>query len=210
MITALTCLLMSAQPVWEEAARENGITVLARDFPGSEVREMKAVGLIDGSPDEVWKVIRDYPSFTTTMPYTVDARVLDREDGDRVVYFYSRLDLPLVANRDYVIKLVDESDWQEGKGYLKVRWTRADAPLGDKRHVPEKADVVRVQENEGFWRLEPRENGKKTWATYYLHTDPGGSVPKWICNRVNSTAVPSVFEAIRKVVAGARAKGRPE
>jgi hypothetical protein len=46
-----------------------------------------------------------------------------------------------------------------------------------------------------------REGGQKTEATYYVYTDPGGSIPKWIANKANSTAVPDVFKAIRKTTA---------
>ncbi|MBK7860264.1 MAG: hypothetical protein IPJ65_16950 [Archangiaceae bacterium] len=194
------------QAPWEEAAKDNGITIYTREVSGSEVREMKAIGTIDAKPQEVWKAIRDYPNYTKTMPYTSEAKILGREDGDKVLYLYSRLALPLVDNRDYVIKLTDDSDWKEGAGYLKVSWTNFDAPKGDPKFVDPVSGVVRVPVNDGFWKLEPRENGNKTWATYYVHTDPGGSVPKWIANKANSTAVPNVFAAIRKVVADDRAK----
>ena len=200
--------LLSAEPSkevpWEEAAQDNGITIYSRQMPGSEVREMKAIGLIDAKPQEVWKVLRDLPNYTKTMPYTVEAKVLANEDGDKVNYFYSRLDLPLVSSRDYVIKLVDESDWKDGAGFLKVSWSKFDAPKGDPRSVPPKDGIVRTPLNNGFWKLEPKENGNKTWATYYVHTDPGGSVPKFIANRANSTAVPNVFSSIRKAVAAQR------
>ena len=194
------------QTPWEEAAKDNGITIYARDFPGSEVREMKAIGTIDAKPQEVWAAIRDYPNYTKSMPYTVEAKTLAKEDGDKVIYFYSRLSLPMVDNRDYIIKILDESDWKDGAGYLKVSWTRVDPPKGDPKFVELKDGVVRTPINDGFWKLEPRDNGNKTWATYYLHTDPGGSVPKWIANKANGTAVPSVFAAIRKTVADERAK----
>lgn len=191
---------------WEEVTKDNGITIYTRDFEGSEVREMKAIGTIDAKPQEVWKAIRDYPNYTKTMPYTTEAKILAQEDGDKTIYFYSKLDLPMVDNRDYVIKVVDESDWKEGAGFLKVSWTKHEAPKGDPKNVQPKDGVVRVPINDGFWKLEPRDNGTKTWATYYIHTDPGGSVPKFIANKANSTAVPNVFAAIRKVVADDRAK----
>src|SRR5262245_16393062 len=91
-------------PPWEEAAKDNGITIYSRELPGSEVREMKAIGTIDAKPQEVWKALRDYPAYTKTMPYTVEAKVVGQEEGDKVIYFYSRLALPLVDNRDYLIK----------------------------------------------------------------------------------------------------------
>jgi len=197
-------------PPWEEAAKDNGITIYSREIPGSEVREMKAIGLIDAKPHEVWKALRDYPNYTKTMPYTTEAKVMGQEDGDKVIYFYSRLDLPLVDNRDYLIRITDDSDWKDGAGYLKVSWANFDAKKGDPRYVEPKEGVVRTPLNDGFWKLEPRDGGNKTWATYYVHTDPGGSVPKWIANKANSTAVPNVFAAIRKVVADDRAKAAAE
>jgi hypothetical protein len=58
--------------------------------------------------------------------------------------------------------------------------------------------VVRVKLNNGYWLLEPREEGKKTFVTYYLYTDPGGSLPKWIADKANKTSVPDVLRAVRK------------
>ena len=52
--------------------------------------------------------------------------------------------------------------------------------------------------NEGSWTLEALDGGRRTRATYYLYTDPGGSIPKWIANKANTMALPDLFEAIRK------------
>src|SRR5438132_1202630 len=173
LMTAIHVVAMllagSGEAAWEEAAKDNGITIYSREVPGSEVREMKAIGLIDAKPQEVWKAIRDYPAYTRTMPYTLEAKVLGREDGERVTYFYSRLDLPLVDNRDYVLKILDESKWDDGKGYLKVSWTTYEAPQGDVKHISPVEGVVRLKVNDGYWVLEPREGGSKTFATYYVH-----------------------------------------
>jgi hypothetical protein len=51
---------------------------------------------------------------------------------------------------------------------------------------------------DGSWLLEPLENGAKTKATYLLFTDPGGSLPTWVSNKVNFSTIPDVFEALRK------------
>lgn len=191
---AVLALSAQAEPGWEIAAKEDGVTVMSREKPGSPVREMKAVGLIDGSPQEVWAVVRDYPNYTTLMPYTAEAKVLSVEEGGKITLFYSLLNLPLVDKRDYVIRLLDESDWKDGKGFLKVTWkAEAGGPA-------ERDGVVRVKVNDGSWLLEPREDGKKTFVTYYIYTDPGGAIPKWIANKANGTAVPNVFLAIRKAV----------
>ena len=196
LLPLLPLLVLLADPSeagWEQAAQTDGVTVYSRARPGSSISEMKAVGLISAAPQEVWKAIRDYPRYKDSMPYTEESRVLSSEREGKVILFYSVVNAPLVDRRDYIIRIVDESDWQDGKGYLKASWTSA-----ADRGPPERKDLVRVKVNDGYWKLEPRESGLKTLATYYVYTDPGGAIPKWVANRGNGTAVPNVFKAIRK------------
>ncbi|HZN95680.1 MAG TPA: START domain-containing protein [Myxococcales bacterium] len=180
-------------PGWTKAAETDGITVFTRDKPGSEVKELKALGTIDSPAEAVWKVIRDYAKYKERMPYTEVAEVVATEEGGKVTWFYSRIAAPFVAKRDYTLKIIDESDWKDGKGFLKSSWVMAP----DKGPAPMK-DVVRLKTNDGFWLLEPKDGGKRTFVTYYLFTDPGGSIPKFLVNSANSSAVPDVFRAIRK------------
>ena len=193
---ALTLVVLASDPAaevgWEVAKKMDGLTVYARDRQGSSVREMRAVGVIDAPPEKVWKALRAYDRYALDMPYTEEARVIAREDGDRITWLYTVINAPMVDRRDYVIRLVDETKWKDGKGYLRVTWK----PANDKA-PPLPESIVRVQVNEGYWHLEPVEGGK-TKATYYVYTDPGGSLPRWVANRANSTAVPDVFEHVRK------------
>lgn len=203
ILPAVAIMVLAADPGgtgWEQAAKDDGVTIYSREKKDSSVREMKAVGVIDAPPMDVWKAIRDYPNYKKTMPYTEESKVLategdNAERGAKVTYFYSVVNAPMVDRRDYVIRLVDESNWQDGKGFLKVTWTTA-----ERKDAPVKEDYVRVKINDGMWLLEPREDGKKTFATYYVYTDPGGSIPNFIANKANSTAVPNVFKAIKDTV----------
>jgi START domain len=195
-------ILTADAPRWELVADPEGVKVYRRDHEGSDVKEMKAMGLMDASPKEVWDVVRDLENYPTQMPYTAEAKVLSRTDGDKDILFYSRLNTPLVSERDYIIALKDES--VEAKGTYKVSWSVA--PPEKDSLMPEKKDVVRVRLNDGYWLLEPREGGKKTFATYYLYTAPGGSIPTFIINKANGMAVPKVFEAIKKTVLEKRKK----
>ncbi|MBX5482588.1 MAG: SRPBCC family protein [Myxococcaceae bacterium] len=197
MLTALAMMVVLADPPandgWEVAAQEDNLTVYARERKDTSVREMKAVGVIDAPPEKVWKALRDYENYSKTMPYTQVSKIVAREGGDKVIWFYSVVNTPIVARRDYCIKLTDVSKWDNGKGYLKVVWTAS-----NDKAPPKPDDVVRVTVNDGYWLLEPVDGGKKTKATYYVFTDPGGSLPKWLVNKANSSAVPDVFEATRK------------
>ena len=203
-LLALPLLLLAAdEPSWSLANEDEGIKIYRRQKEGETVAQMKAMGIIDATPHEIWKAIRDYQSYDKTMPYTEDSKLLGSENDGKTIWFYSVVNAPLVDRRDYVILIKDESDWKDGAGFLKVTWT---AWSEKEKNVPEREGYVRVKINDGFWTLEPRENGKKTFATYFVYTDPGGSIPKFIANKANSTAVPNVFKAIKKVVAADRAR----
>jgi len=204
-LALLHLMLLGAEPRWELAAEPSGLKVYRRDKEGTDVKEMKAIGLIDATPKEVWDVVRDLENYPKQMPYTAEVKVLSRTEADKEIWFYSRLNTPLVAPRDYVIILKDESELKEdGKGFYKVSWTAAPPEKSDAL-VPEKKDVVRVRVNDGYWLLEPRDEGKKTFATYYVYTAPGGSIPTFIINSANGMAVPTVFDAIKKTVVDKRA-----
>lgn len=190
----LLALLAGAEEAsWQKVSHADGVVVLARQQPGSPVAEMKALGEIDAPPHEVLRVLRDYPNYKKFMPHTEESRVLATSEGGRVVDFYSVVTAPVVDKRDYAVRTRDESDWREGQGYLKVTWRELEEGV-----PPVPPGVVRVKRNEGYWVLEPREGGKKTFATYYLHTDPGGALPGWVINMANRNSVPEVFKTLRR------------
>jgi hypothetical protein len=200
ILQALSLVALLAEPTdgpgWKQVTRTDGITVFERENQRAPVPEVKAIGLIEAPPPEVWKVITDYDNYKTTMPYTAESKILSKDGKDTT--FYSVIDAPLVSKRDYVIKLTDESDWKEGKGYFKLIWTNTDQGPGPKD------GLVRVKLNDGFWKLEPRENGAKTFVTYYNFTDPGGSIPGFVKNQATKSAVPDVIKHVRKAVAAAK------
>lgn len=205
----LSCVVMMAavvtgagEPKWEQSGKKDGITIFSRAREGSDVLEMKAIGLIDGSPQEVFDVLWAWDQYDKVMPYTQESKVLRTENDGKVTVFYSVVNAPLVSKRDYVIRVTNASDWKDGKGFMKSEWTAITDPK-----VPERDGYVRTKINDGWWLLEPRDDGKKTFATYWVYTDPGGSIPKFIVNKANSGAVPDVFLAIRKAVAEKHAKG---
>ncbi len=202
-LALVSMVLCADAPRWELAAEPEGVKVYRRQVEGSEVREMRAIGLIKATPKEVFDVIQDLENYPKQMPYTAEAKVLSKSTDGKEVNFYSRLNTPMVAERDYIILIKDESDWKEGKGFYKISWTAA-AKEQDSL-MPEKKDVVRVRTNNGYWLLEPREDGKTTFATYYVYTVPGGSIPVFIINQANGMAVPKVFDAIKKTVSDKRA-----
>lgn len=196
---ALPLLLLAApsadlgkEPAWEVSATSKGVAVMHRERPGSALKEMKAVGEVDAPARAVFRLLNDYARYREMMPYTEESRVVSVEEDGKVIHFYSRINAPLVSKRDYTMRIVNTTDPRDAQGRLSNRWTPSE------KGPPPMDGVVRVAINEGSWLIEPLGDGSRCRATYTLYTDPGGSLPTWVKNSANSSAIPDMFEAIRK------------
>jgi hypothetical protein len=193
MLLGFSCAARAADNSgWQLKAQEKGITVFSRPTSGSDILELKATGTINAPPPAVFKVLSNYAQYKNIMPYTEESRIIATEEGGKVVHVYCIINAPLVSRRDYTLRIVDESQWKDGNGFLKTRWT-----LSNKGPALNPG-IVRVTVNEGSWLLEPIENGTKTKATYQFSTTPGGSLPAWVSDKANTSTIPDVFEALRK------------
>jgi hypothetical protein len=191
---------------WVKKDKSGTVTIYNRDKPGSDLKELKAVGIINAPPWVCFNVVNDEGRYKEFMPYTDISKVLDRrKDGSKVTY--QLIDAPFVSDRDYTLLIHNRSKrLPDGKIVYKKTWTGANH-LGPKK----KDGVVRVKTNDGYWIFEEHDGGKKTKATYYLFTDPGGALPSFVINAANGNAVPGIFEAIEEQAAGDRyRKMRPE
>ncbi|SRR5216683_3216420 len=167
-----------------------GLAVYAREKPGAEVKEVKAVGQIDAPPEKVFQIVTDYEHQVGNMPYVQDQAVFTRTDAE--VKLWAVADFPMVSRRDWVVRTKLEKNLPGG--IFRASWE----PTVIKDVPPPEDGVIRVQVNTGSWTLEPIDGGKRTLGTYQLLTDPGGSIPKFIANRANTTALPELFARVRK------------
>ena len=167
-----------------------GLGVWTREKPGTEVREVRAVGEIDAPPARVFEIVTDYEHQKGNLPYVEDQKVFARSDSE--VVFWTVADFPMVSRRDWVLKSRFEKNFDTGK--YRASW----APFEVKDAPPPGDGVIRLKINTGSWTLEPLDGGARTRGTYYLFTDPGGSIPSFIANKANTKALPDLFEAVRK------------
>ena len=68
-------------------------------------------------------MLSDYARYKKIMTYTEESKIIATEEGGKVVHVYCVINAPLVSRRDYTLRIVDESRWKDGKGFLKTRWT---------------------------------------------------------------------------------------
>jgi hypothetical protein len=190
MLIVAFLIAAAPAPAWEVADKNDHCTVYNRSKEGSDVKEVLAVGWFDASLEKVHAVLDDLENYKDFMPYTKESTILKR-DGD-VVWTYERINAPLVSERDYPIRVWHE---KSDKGVVTHRFRY------DPAHGPKEVDgVVRVTSIDGYWMLEPDPKAPtaRTKGTYYVYTSPGGSVPTFVINGANNTAVPGLYETIKK------------
>ena len=174
----------------DEKCCQYGLAVYTREKPGVEVKEVKAVGQVNATPEKVFQVVTDYEHQVGNMPYVQDQAVFSRTEGE--VTFWAVADFPFVSRRDWIVKSRLEKNLPGG--VWRAAWEPASVP-----GVPPPEDgVVRLKVNTGSWTMQPIDGGKRTLATYQLLTDPGGSIPTFIANKANTTALPELFARVRK------------
>jgi hypothetical protein len=191
MVLAPGGILVAGEDDWTVAKRSPEITVYERTRKGSALREFKAVGVMAAPPEVIKRVIDDVDEYPRFMPYVTEARVISR-DGPNLVS-YQRISPPFVSDRDYTLRVSCETRTGTDGACFCNNWKAANE-LGP----AEKKGVSRVKVTEGSWLLEPEDGGRKTRATYHIYSDSGGALPASITNAASRTAIPKLFESIRK------------
>ncbi len=170
-------------------------TVTTEAVPGSTIRVVRASADIDASATAILAVIDDVASYTTTFPYVAESRVVTRTASSVVVYQRLRFPVPLLSDRDYVIRLTAPVASAAPGGAVHRRAWQID-PSAD---VPAVQGVVRVTLDEGAWTVTATAPGR-TRVDYCVFTDPGGGVWAWLANQANVQAIPRLFQSLREAV----------
>ncbi|HEX3445257.1 MAG TPA: SRPBCC family protein [Chthoniobacterales bacterium] len=190
----LTALASSLGADWVKINNNENPSIYSRDRPGTSIRELRAVGLVDAPSWVILNVldeVTDYPDF---MPYTTQAQLIERRAHCAIIYF--RWDPPLIGARDVTVSVTKSSTKRaDGQTTYQLRWE----PISTVGPAPSPG-VIRITLDEGSWRLEPTEDGKRTNLTYELFTDGGGGLPAFAINMANRQSVNDLFQAIRKQV----------
>ena len=199
LLIAAACLATSGgalsaqdEAKWNPVSQAPDLTVYERVHKDSDLREFKAVGLIAMPPEVVRRVLDDVAEYPRFMPYITESRVLARDGKSRVSY--QRVSPPIVGDRDYTIRVQCETQRLPGGAACYCNRWQAANDLGP----PARAGVTRVKIIEGSWLLEPTTDGRQTRATYCIYSDSGGALPAFIFNTASKTAIPKLFEAVRK------------
>jgi len=162
--------LLSSHPTtddgWELAGRTSGIHVYVRHDGDSQLGQVLATCTIDAPPLVAKIAIDDFDAVRGRMPFIKETKVVSR--GDKSLVVYNRTSAPLVADRDYTVRVVDQSYAREKDGAM-VYVSRFES--ANNLGPPPLPGVVRVEHSEGEWRFEPIDGGRRTRAVYRVTLD---------------------------------------
>lgn len=165
--------------------------IIVRKVPGhsGNLQEYEAIGLIEGTVEDVSSILTDYSKYPEFMPNIKEASVrYSTEDGFVVDY---KLGLPMGFNKKYRLRYRVKNEAN------KVQLFWKNLPL---RGVKPKETII---DTWGQWMLETYPgNDRQVLAYYRVYTDPG-KIPLgfgWIVEFMSKDSIPNVIKQTRRRV----------
>ena len=174
-----TAELPGATP--EEAAQLlAGEVLVTAEAPASGAGvTVTARGLVEAPADRVFEVVKDCGRFADFMPRTLSSQRTEEPAGS--ILCEVKIDLPFPMDD---LTAITRSKIETGSdGTLTRRWALAG---GD------------YLENKGHWSVRPLKTGQRALLEYHLEVQPKSSVPDAVARQAQKSALPEVFEAIRR------------
>jgi ribosome-associated toxin RatA of RatAB toxin-antitoxin module len=148
-------------------------------------REGVARGVISAPPDRVFRAVADVGHWHEFMPFLTASDARPEKDGS--VLSTQRLDLPLLGERHYRIRLRSRVEPGGKETVWRVEWA----------YVPGSGNLTGLR---GSWTLTAAPGG--TLAVCRLWTDAG--VPPSLMDRATEKTLPWIFAGLRQHVRRSR------
>lgn len=186
LLTVLYNWLNPSTTNWKLAKDKDKIKVYTRTVEGTAYQEVRAEVDIPADPEPLLRVLNDYSRIEPWRFKVVDMELLAGDSlGDHQLYFALGVPFPL-SDRDFVL---DVQVQRLPDGSIRIPFQSIDDAQ------PARGGRVRMDKMEGFWLLEPQEDGN-THVTYQYLSDPAG-IPAWIVNMFTVTAPYQALKRLR-------------
>jgi len=181
---------------WQLAFDKDNIQVHSRSSPKSGLVETLTLTTIDATPKRVFSVITDFANYPKFMPHIIEARVVKRENDTLLIFQRIRISnlLRYLFKDRYHVITIRLFYPDDAGNHFRVEWT-LNVPATQKLQLD---SAIATPINTGYWDLQGVNGGKSTQIKYYIHTDPGGSIPKYFANTGVKQSIPMVIRAVRE------------
>lgn len=171
---------------YEKSITKGRVVVRKVAGSGNRRHEYEAMGLIEGTVEQVSSVLSDYESYPEFMPNVDEIAVRSSTDGEFIVDW--KLALPLGMVKRYRLKC-----WSRREGDRILRFWK-------KLPWPDVRRKQAIKETYGQWILEDFPGKDNHVLAYYrVYTDPG-RMPLgtgWIVNILTKNSVPNIIRRTR-------------
>lgn len=172
---------------WQLVQDKGGIKIFTRDTPGSDFQAFKATTRLDAPLASVIAVMNTPSSCMEWVHGCEQAYNLQVHSfNDRIAYSINNLPWP-VEDRDYVLEITTQAEPKTGDIIIRMHTKNDVKPISP--------DFVRVTDSDTFYRFHAAD-ATHTDVTWIQHTDPNGSLPSWLVNRL---LVDIPYESLRNL-----------
>jgi ribosome-associated toxin RatA of RatAB toxin-antitoxin module len=191
------------------------ILVSSQEVQGTCLKRGEVMGVIDTSPEIVWRVVTDLNNFKDFMPRTINSMAVAPEKIPLILQSrpsraaeVERLLGPIPANPansrlpggKYTTYLYSnlKFPWPCNNRWYIIKGLNDETRASQHCYRSSWTLVTgNLKENSGEWLLEPFTPGK-TKVIYRLLTDPGGAIPQFLVDRCTENVMPQIIKAVRK------------
>lgn len=183
---------------WTPVIEKNGITVSARMHPDNDVREYRAVTILDENIQSVSAVLDDIPAAVEWFPFCRFAGLIDAEsDGRKIIINVA--DLPWPFQDRYAV-FSSRKTGNPAKKEIAIDFEVDKDSLS--RNVDSLVDadaMVRISFMKGEWLLT-MIGPDKTKVTYTVCADAGGHIPGWLITTFFDSTPYKTLENLKQFV----------
>lgn len=177
---------------WKAVDSRGAFTLFSRGAGDHGFQEYKVEVETDLPVATLCEAVFEWGSKATDYPGVTSRQLLKDGPDERITH--DTLKMPVVSDRDYVMKIV-RSRGADGSCHLSY--------FATDELAPKKADgVVRIEALRGAWHFEPK--GEKTRLTYTLFAEPGGAIPAFL---VGGAQQQNAYQGVTMALQRARAAG---
>lgn len=175
---------------WEQIADKEGVKVYRKSVPGSRLKSVRGIGIVDAPVRIVALVLLDDPRAPEWVDSLAESRVV-RVLSPYEYIEYNRVSMPaFVRDREFVTRVSLALSRADATAYIRS------VPADDGSVAPTKK-VIRGLLS-GSYVLQSIDGGKRTLLTIELHSDPAGLLPAWLVNFFQKDWARATIAGIRR------------
>ena len=178
---------------WKKIHTKDDILGFERSFPGTEVKEFKAVGFVKAKIEVISQVLRDVPAYPIWMPQCKEANLIKEINKNSIIFFNESKSPWPVKNRGIVIKSETDIDEKTGRTTISFK------AIKDDEKYPVKKGLVQITDLSGKYIIE-FFGRDLTRITYVSKAHPAGSVPVSMANSSSRLFPVLTIKGLRKMV----------